>query len=146
MLILRDVLAMRCNTTSGGEVGLVINNQQDFDSNLAGCTTVSGRVWIGNKYQGALNMSGITSISDLTSNSNTTELTELHLDDVVYISSLILSYTPKLGRLAIPKLTTLGTAFIEPNSPLEVDFPSLVTVEEYLRLEGPIARYQTAPR
>lgn len=136
-----DVLAIKqCDTRDGGQVGAKIENQDDFNMKLGGCTNVTGPVWISDKLQGALNMSGITDFADLRTNLGTPGLTDLFLEDVVFIDSLSLSRVPALKTFAVPKLVKVDTAFIEPDNRLEVNLPALTNVETYFRVKGGISR------
>lgn len=133
-----------CNvddTAFGQGRGRVIGSQQDFDTFLSNCTSITGNLTVGPDYQGSLNITGVTRIDDLTHIAPPLGLTDIYLSDVGYIRYLRFKGMASLRQISAPNLLTVGGVELGSSTLLYISLPRLETVENFVMLKGQIGRY-----
>ena len=117
-------------------------NQDDFDSKLGNCTTIFGKVALGQNFSGPIVMSNVKNITgvlitwrravqDLTDSESVnidkfaSNLTSVEADRLIWLGGLELGGSADLTIISMPSLETIGALNIGSNSGLSIRFPQL---------------------
>jgi hypothetical protein len=125
-------------------INVVVHSQDDVDSLVNGCFTITGKIEIATNYTGSFNLSGVSFMTGFITTSGAYSeavpgLTSVTLNDLEYISHLYLRNVSSLSAVSAPKLTQGISIQINTAIPSTIDFPLLENAGD-LYLLGNITR------
>lgn len=116
-----------------------------MDTQLAGCTSINGTIYISSDYTGPFVLYNITSITGEIRAKNEpgprNAVTSIIVKDVVEIGAIYVSYAPLLTSISFPDLSTVGNIDVRGTGGASLDFPSLTTLLDSTTLSDYISRF-----
>jgi hypothetical protein len=120
--------------------GFYVESQVAFDAALGNCTTIIGPLFISPNYTGPLVMNTVTNITGhlltisksfdtnttgQTVATNTTLLTSLQADNLIWLEQLDLEGVPALNSISMARLETISWLVVYSNPTMSLSFPRL---------------------